>query len=102
MAYGPFGGVSGKDFIAVQSMDGVLSIFEQDHPAFSRFLPNFLLPGPLCYVPKIDSFVTCNTQMDVECYRYQILASSSSAPSPSHKDSESGLTATKRLQVCAL
>lgn len=59
MTYGPFGGVSGRDFIAVQSMDGMVSVFEHDAHAFSRFLPNFLLPGPLCYVAKMDSFVTC-------------------------------------------
>lgn len=37
--------------------------------AFSRFLNNFLVPGPLCYVPKIDSFVTVNSAMEVECYK---------------------------------
>jgi Bardet-Biedl syndrome 9 protein len=79
---------------------GLLSVFEQDCHAFSRFLPNFLLPGPLCYVPKIDAFVTCNSQMEIECYRYQILASSSASQKrESGSNSDSGLTAAKRLQV---
>jgi hypothetical protein len=44
MCHGPFGNVYGKDFICVQSMDGNLSFFEQDHFAFSRNL-DCLLPG---------------------------------------------------------
>eukprot|EP00742_Colponemidia_sp_Colp-10_P002939 GILJ01003136.1.p1 GENE.GILJ01003136.1~~GILJ01003136.1.p1 ORF type:complete len:868 (-),score=153.08 GILJ01003136.1:19-2622(-) len=74
MTIGPFGGVSGKDFLCVQSVDGVLAFFEQESFAFSRFLPNFLLPGPLCYVSKSDSIVTCNAQMQVESYKYTVLA----------------------------
>jgi len=77
--YGPFGGVYGKDFICVQSMDGQLSFMEQENFAFSRFLSNFLLPGPLAYIAKIDSFVTCNSSMDVECYKYHVLGSSHGA-----------------------
>ena len=36
MTHGPFGGVRGKDFIAVQSMDGQIAVYEQDHFAFKR------------------------------------------------------------------
>ena len=60
---------SGKDFICVQSMDGMLSFFEQESFAFGRFLPGFLLPGPLAYVAKTDSFITCSTAKQVESYR---------------------------------
>ena len=45
MARGPFGGISGRDYLAVLSLDGTLSIFEQETHTFSRFLPGFLLPG---------------------------------------------------------
>ncbi|KAL8618805.1 hypothetical protein ACOMHN_000233 [Nucella lapillus] len=72
--YGPFGGVKGKDFICVQSMDGTISIFEQESFAFSRFLPGALLPGPIKYVPRLDSFVTVSSTWRVECYKYQVLA----------------------------
>jgi Bardet-Biedl syndrome 9 protein len=53
-----------KDFICVQSFDGVLSFFEQDVFAFTRYLNNFLLPGPLCYVSRTDSFITCTSSME--------------------------------------
>ena len=42
---GPFGGVKGRDYLAVLSLDGTLSIFEQETHTFSRFLPGFLVPG---------------------------------------------------------
>ncbi|XP_032228416.1 protein PTHB1 isoform X2 [Nematostella vectensis] len=74
MTIGPFGGVKGKDFICVQSMDGMLSFFEQESFAFGRFLPGFLLPGPVGYIGKTDSFLVCTTARQVESYKYQTLA----------------------------
>ena len=68
--YGPFGGTyGGKDFICVQSVDGQLSFFEQDAFVFSRFIQNFLLPGPIVYSPTIDCFIVSNSRMEVECYK---------------------------------
>ena len=113
--YGPFGGVYGKDFICVQSLDGQLSFLEQENFAFARFLSSgFLLPGPLCYVAKIDSFVTCNSNMALECYKYQTLGSSHGAEKKSnnnnnnHEDEDedlakgatgTGAPAAKKIQV---
>ncbi|KAM7442291.1 Protein PTHB1 [Porites harrisoni] len=74
MTYGPFGGVKNKDFMCVQSMDGMLSFFEQESFAFGRFLPGFLLPGPLRYITKTDSFITVSSSRLVESYKYQTLA----------------------------
>lgn len=74
LCYGPFGGVKGKDFICMQSMDGTLLIFEQESFAFSRFLPGALHPGPIKYVPRLDSFVTVSSSWRLECYKYQELA----------------------------
>ncbi|XP_070570389.1 protein PTHB1-like isoform X2 [Ptychodera flava] len=74
MTYGPFGGVKGKDFICIQSMDGTVSVFEQESFAFSRFLPGFLIPGPLKYIQRTDSFVTVSSSRQVELYKYQVLA----------------------------
>jgi len=95
--YGPFGGSAAMDYICVQSMDGQLTVYEQETFTFSRFLHNFLLPGPLCYAQKIDSFVTCNSSFEVECYKYQVLASSSADKTA--EGEESGLTQQKRVQV---
>ena len=76
-------------------MDGMLSFYEQDSFAFARFLPAFLIPGPLCYVPSTDTFVTSSSSNFVEAYRYQSLAVSTESE---HKDSiKTG--AGKRLRV---
>ncbi|KAH3751560.1 hypothetical protein DPMN_186127, partial [Dreissena polymorpha] len=72
--FGPFGQVKGRDFICVQSMDGTVSIFEQESFAFTRFLPGALLPGPIRYLPRLDSFVTVSSSWQLECYKYQVLA----------------------------
>ncbi|XP_065439831.1 protein PTHB1 isoform X5 [Chrysemys picta bellii] len=74
MTYGPFGGVKGRDLICIQSMDGMLMLFEQESYAFGRFLPGFLLPGPLTYSSRTDSFITVSSGQQVESYKYQVLA----------------------------
>ena len=50
-------------------MDGTVSIFEQESFSFSRFLPGALLPGPIKYVPRLDSFITVSSAWQVECYK---------------------------------
>ena len=65
--------------ICVQSMDGQLSFYERETLAFSRFLPQFLLPGPLCYSQALDCIITCSSAYEVECYKYQTLAAAQAA-----------------------
>lgn len=74
MTYGPFGGIKGRDLICIQSMDGMLMVFEQESYAFGRFLPGSLLPGPLAYSPRTDSFITVSSCRQVESYKFQVLA----------------------------
>eukprot|EP00419_Tripos_fusus_P062410 CAMPEP_0172920554 /NCGR_PEP_ID=MMETSP1075-20121228/204314_1 /TAXON_ID=2916 /ORGANISM="Ceratium fusus, Strain PA161109" /LENGTH=869 /DNA_ID=CAMNT_0013780599 /DNA_START=19 /DNA_END=2628 /DNA_ORIENTATION=+ len=95
--FGPFGGTRDRDYICVQSLDGVLSFFEQDAFAFSRLLsPNFLVPGPICYMAKIDSFIICGNSMCIEAYRYQVLAAAAdNVDQDPTRDSTSG----KKVQV---
>ena len=69
MCSGTFGGVQNKDYICVQSIDGTLNLFENESFSFSRFLPGFLLPGPIAYVSKTDSFVTVSASFQLESYR---------------------------------
>ncbi|GBG31306.1 Rho guanine nucleotide exchange factor, putative [Hondaea fermentalgiana] len=76
--FGPFGGVRNKDFIAVQSLDGQLHVFEQESFAFIRQLNDVLLPGPMLYVRKLDAFLVCNSQFQIDCYKYQMLGASTS------------------------
>lgn len=66
--------LTGLDHFCVQSYDGQLSFFECEVAAFSRFLPSFLIPGPLCYCLQSDSFITCSAAMELECYKYKVLA----------------------------
>uniref|UniRef100_A0AAA9SF60 Bardet-Biedl syndrome 9 n=1 Tax=Bos taurus TaxID=9913 RepID=A0AAA9SF60_BOVIN len=74
MTYGSFGGVKGRDLICIQSVDGMLMVFEQESYAFGRFLPGSLLPGPLAYSSRTDSFITVSSCHQVESYKYQVLA----------------------------
>ncbi|KAL1132063.1 hypothetical protein AAG570_010021, partial [Ranatra chinensis] len=69
MIVGGFGGVVGRDFLCIQSLDGALMFFEQETLALTRTLPNFLLPSPIAYVPHTDSFVILNSEWFLESYR---------------------------------
>ncbi|XP_043544707.1 protein PTHB1 isoform X4 [Chiloscyllium plagiosum] len=84
--FGGFGGVKGRDLICIQSMDGMLTFFEQESFAFGRFLPGCLLPGPLKYSSRTDSFITVSSSRQVENYKYQVLAIATDAES--RQDSE--------------
>ncbi|KAK9889617.1 hypothetical protein WA026_006991 [Henosepilachna vigintioctopunctata] len=70
---GRFGGTLNRDFICVQSLDGLLTIFEQESYGFSCTMNVFLLPGPLVYVRKTDSFVTTGSNWFVQCFKYKNL-----------------------------
>ncbi|ERL86761.1 hypothetical protein D910_04167 [Dendroctonus ponderosae] len=71
---GPFGESQNRDFVCVQSLDGILSFFEQESQISYVALPDFLLPGPLGYVIKTDSFVTVSSSWEIVSYRYKTLA----------------------------
>lgn len=87
----------GKDFLCVQSLDGTVSFFEQESFAFTRFLPNFLLPGPICYIPRTDSFITVSSSWQVESYKYQVLAVAQDADS---KEDSQKVAVGKKITVC--
>ncbi|CAH6858255.1 Bbs9 [Phodopus roborovskii] len=55
-----------RDLICIQSMDGMLMVFEQESYAFGRFLPGSLLPGPLAYSSRTDSFITVSSCRQVD------------------------------------
>jgi Bardet-Biedl syndrome 9 protein len=74
MVPGAFGGVYGREHLCVQSMDGYVSLIEQDRLVGLRQLSKFLLPGPLAYCTKADCFVTFNSQMEIDCYKYSSLS----------------------------
>ncbi|NXP12338.1 PTHB1 protein, partial [Thinocorus orbignyianus] len=98
MTYGPFGGVKGRDLICIQSMDGMLMLFEQESYAFGRFLPGFLLPGPLTYSSRTDSFITVSSCRQVESYKYQVLAFATDADERQETEQQK-LSSGKRVAV---
>ena len=57
-----------RECICVQSMDGQLSVYEQDVFAFARFLPNTVIPGPLGYVKKTNAIVTVSGDHKLEAF----------------------------------
>ncbi|XP_068615757.1 protein PTHB1-like, partial [Brachionichthys hirsutus] len=86
MAHGAFGGVAGHHSLCIQSMDGMLMFFEQDSYSFGRFLPGFLLPGPLVHSPRTDSFLTVSSARQLESYKYETLAVATEAESRQDPD----------------
>lgn len=66
---GPFGGLPNRDFICVQSLDGMLTFFEQEIFSFCCFLPDFLLAGALVYLPKSDVFASAGSDWQIHGYR---------------------------------
>ncbi|XP_054847045.1 protein PTHB1 [Eublepharis macularius] len=97
MTYGPFGGIKGRDLICIQSMDGMLMLFEQESYSFGRFLPGFLLPGPLAYSSRTDSFITVSSCRQVESYKYEVLAFATDASRQETEQQKLG--SGKRLAV---
>ncbi|XP_073921419.1 protein PTHB1 isoform X7 [Castor canadensis] len=98
MTYGSFGGVKGRDLICIQSVDGMLMVFEQESFAFGRFLPGSLLPGPLAYSSRTDSFITVSSCRQVESYKYQVLAFATDADKRQETEHQK-LGSGKRLTV---
>ena len=100
MCKGSFGGVASSsslphEYICVQSMDGMLSVFEYESFSLSCFLPKALIPGPLRYLPKTDSFVTVGSSWELESYKYQVLTTS--AKSFERQSTDSSATKQKKI-----
>ena len=98
---GPFGGVKGRDYLAVLSLDGTLAIFEQETHTFSRFLPGLLVPGPLSYVARSDTFVVAASSYSLESFKYQALATAGDPGGREGQDLSSGrrIAADWRFEV---
>lgn len=70
MIVGPFGGGSGgRDFACVVSLDGAVTVYEQQAFGFRAALPNYLHPFPVKYVRSADAFVTLNADLCMVCYK---------------------------------
>ncbi|KRZ11149.1 Protein PTHB1, partial [Trichinella zimbabwensis] len=71
MISGFLNGHDDSNFICVQSLDGVLYIFEQEMNVFSHYLPDFLLPGPLCFSNEVNLFLTVSSTWEVQTFKYE-------------------------------
>jgi Bardet-Biedl syndrome 9 protein len=61
-------------FIFVQSVDGVISIFEQDSVVNHVALNEIIFPGPIGFLSRKDHLLVSNTAYEIECYSYNNLA----------------------------
>lgn len=104
MICGPFGASSAgaardRDHLCVQSLDGRLQFFEQDRVAFIQPLNQNLVPGALCYAPGMDAVIAETSDLQIECYRYQVLAQASMKKRNNKLDDEDGGEAAKNKQA---
>jgi Bardet-Biedl syndrome 9 protein len=67
-------GEKNLDIIFVQSIEGVISIYEQDHLVNAIAINDILMPGPTAFLSRKDYFLISNTSYEVECYSYNNLA----------------------------
>ena len=79
MCTGQFGGAYTFTYIAVQSLDGAISVFENESLAYTRFIPGFLLPGPLAYCLSTDAIVTANSNFEVQSFKCATLTAANAA-----------------------
>ncbi len=95
---GPFIGKP-YDGICVQSMDGKLSVFDSAVELFNAQLPDFLIPGPLSYCPRLDAFITVNSRFEMEKYAMRSFGSSGSKNSGNSGEHQSS-TLIPDWKVC--
>ena len=76
MIIGRFGKTNDQ-LVCVQSLDGRLTFFDFSGEVLHYNLPNFLLPGPLVYIFRTDTFLVASSGWSLEAYRYQTLCSGS-------------------------
>ena len=58
--------------MCVLSIDGVIAFFEQESFSVQVYLPNFLLPAPMKYVPSTDTFLVSTADRRLESFRYNL------------------------------
>ena len=63
------------DIIFVQSIDGAISIYEGENFINMVILSEVIFPGQIGYLNQKDSLVISNTAYEIECYKFNNLAS---------------------------
>jgi Bardet-Biedl syndrome 9 protein len=62
------------DLLFVQSIDGAISIFEQDTEINTIIMSELVFPGPMSFFPKKELLIFTNTAYELEAYNYANLA----------------------------
>lgn len=82
------------DVIFVQSLDGVISIYEQDSLVNMIALSEVLFPGPINFLTRKECFLIANTNYEIECYSYNNLATSNTRSTGESSDSSKKISHT--------
>lgn len=69
------------DLVFIQSIDGAISIYEQDSFINLVTFSEVIFPGQIDFINRKDSFVITNTEYEVECYGYNVLDTKKIGPS---------------------
>ena len=62
-----------RERICVQSIDGELTFLEGNTVLYVRHSKEGLVPGPLIYVPEVDSFFTVDANMELQCIPFHVI-----------------------------
>ena len=53
------------------SVDGLLQFFEGLSMQFSIQMPDFIIPGPIAYLPILEQIVIYNKGYEIEAYQFK-------------------------------
>jgi Bardet-Biedl syndrome 9 protein len=67
--------VKNKDYLAIQSCDGAITVYEHSKLSCVCQLSDFLLPSPIAYHRVLDGIILQNSSMEIEFYNYSSLVS---------------------------
>jgi len=74
-------GDSEREQICIQSEDGLLQFCDLNKIFCQTKIPNFIIPGPIEYIPKIDCICIQNSCYEIEAYKYETIFSKNANPS---------------------
>ena len=67
-------GERNHDIVFIQSIDGAVSIYEQDNLINLVSFSELIFPGQITFLNRKDAFILSNTAYEIECYSYNNLA----------------------------
>lgn len=68
-------GESERELICIQSEDGMLQFCDLNKIFCSIKLNNFIIPGPIEYIPRVDCICIQNSSYEIETYKYEAIFS---------------------------